>query len=91
MKAWYSADDILSGVQIYYPEDDFYFKNKQILGISFADIKLILTSAGVDFSYEDDRSGIFLENRSIAFYIPDLSDSEFSAKVEAVYISSPKK
>ncbi|WP_084309006.1 hypothetical protein [Phytopseudomonas flavescens] len=88
-KVWYSADNNVSGVQLYDPDAKFYYAGKQILGLSLGEVRNFLNDSRIDFAYEEDGSGIVIEDGRVRIYIPDSDEYGELAKVEAVYIDIP--
>ncbi|MNY23880.1 hypothetical protein D3C86_1575640 [compost metagenome] len=89
LKAWYSADDIIVGVQVYYPEGEFYFLGGQLLGVSVNELEVFLIGLGVGMEYEADKTGVNIKNNTVRFYAPDFGECGKRAKIEAVYLTIP--
>lgn len=87
MKAWYSEEDIVSGVEIYYPEAEFYIFGKQVLGRAVSELEIVVKDAGLDLLFENDGSGVSIKNDTVRFYAPDVGSLKGEAKIDAVYIS----
>lgn len=88
-KVWYTAEDVISGVEIYYPEAEFFIFGKQVLGGTVSDLELIVKGAGAGLTYEKDGSGVNIKEDTVRFYAPDVGVMMGQAKIEAVYIEIP--
>ena len=86
MQVWYNCSDELLGLEVYLPNACFYYDGKQVLGLSIDDIESFFVAEGVPFEVEKDKTGINVNQNSVRFYAPDMSDLGGQATVEAVYV-----
>ncbi|MBN7822460.1 MULTISPECIES: hypothetical protein [Gammaproteobacteria] len=89
-KVWYDADDNACGIQLYYPAAEFYFSEKQFLGVGLGEAELFLSDQGVAFDCEDDNTGISIKGGAVRFYAPNADELGNAAIIEAVYVEIPR-
>lgn len=89
-KVWYDADDNARGIQLYYPAAEFYFSEKQFLGVDLGEAELFLCDQGVAFDYDDDNAGISIKGGAVRFYVPNTDELGKAAIIEAVYVEIPR-
>lgn len=90
IKIWYSANDEIEGVQLYHPEAQFFYHEKQLLGIQTKELNLFFAALKQSLVLESDGTGFNARNNAIRFYVPELDELEESAKIECVYLEIPQ-
>lgn len=86
MQVWYNYSDELLGMEVYFPNACFYYDGKQVLGLSIEDVESYFVAEGVRFKVEKDKTGLNVNQSSVRFYAPGMSDLGRRATVEAVYV-----
>lgn len=80
----YDENNLLSGVELYYPKAEFYFNEKQMLGIKLSCLIYFLKEHEVEYYLDGDS--IIVDQYGLDFYIPEYDNEAGNAIVKSIYI-----
>lgn len=85
-KCWYDKANVLAEIELYDLDARLFLSDKNVLGISYLELKEILK--GLDYLYivDDENLGVNIFDDMVRFYIPNMDEDGNNAKVEAVLI-----
>lgn len=88
-KCWYDKADKLREIELYDLDSRMFLLDKNVLGVSYLELKQILKSLSLNYDMDNEGLGINIFNDTVRFYIPNLAEDGNNAKVEAVWIKIP--
>ena len=90
IKCWYDKKNIITEVELHDLDAMFYLFNKQVLGISYKELKAILNENNICVVKDEEGLGINILKDTIRFYIPEIEEERDFAKVESIWLKIPK-
>ncbi|HHQ1839987.1 hypothetical protein [Acinetobacter sp. AKBS16] len=89
-QCWYDEANVLIEIELYDLDARLFLSDKNLLGISYFELKEILKSLDILYTLDDEGLGGNIFNDTVRFYIPNIDEEGDNAKVEAIWIKVPK-
>jgi hypothetical protein len=89
MRVWYTATDIISGVELYYPKAKFLLYGQQVLGCTVRELRLKVQAPDLILEEDADGTGFNVKDDTVRFFVPDWLEKGELATVDSIYLQIP--